>query len=95
MNIYRVTTTPPAINTKFFTQFSKAFKDQVPVRFEEYSPTLNKWFKIDAVPYGDELNVISKDITPQIIEEKTNNLELKVFEMNISGNFTIEQLFVF
>ena len=86
---------PKAINTKFFTQFSKAFKDQIPVSFEEYSPTLNKWFKIDAVPYGDELNVISKDISPQIIEEKTNNLELKVFEMNVEGHFSIEELLTF
>jgi len=86
---------PKAVNTKFFTQFSKAFKDQISVSFEEYSPTLHKWFQIDAVPYGDELNVISKDISPQIIEEKTNNLELKVFEMNVEGNFTIEELLTF
>lgn len=83
---------PKAGSTKFFTQFSKAFKDQVSVSFEEYSPTLNKWFKIDAIPFGDELNVISKDISPQIIEEETNKLELKIFEMNVGGKHSIEQL---
>jgi PAS domain S-box-containing protein len=86
---------PKAVNTQFFTQFSKAFKDQIPVSFEEYSPTLNKWFKIDAVPYGDELNVISKDISPQIIEEKTNNLELKVFEMKVENKYSLEELLNF
>lgn len=33
---------PKAVNTKFFTHFSKAFNEQIPVSFEEYSPTLNK-----------------------------------------------------
>lgn len=86
---------PKALNTQFFTQFTIAFNEQIPVSFEEYSPTLNKWFKVDAVPYGDELNVISKDISLQIIEEKTNNLELKVFEMNVEGNYSIEELLTF
>jgi hypothetical protein len=83
---------PKAISTKFFTQFSKAFKDQIPVSFEEYSPTLNKWFKIDAIPFGDELNVISKDISEQIVEEKTNALELKIFELNVEGKCSVEEL---
>lgn len=86
---------PKAVNTNFFTHFSKAFNEQIPVSFEEYSATLNKWFKIDAVPFGEELNVISKDISPQIIEEKTNILELKVFEMNVEGRCSLEQLMNF
>ena len=86
---------PKAKESKIYTQLHWAFEEQVPVSFEEYSPTLNKWFKIDAVPYGDKLNVISKDLSAQVIAKKLNELDTKVFEMNIKGKHSAEELMLF
>lgn len=86
---------PRREESKINTLLQWAFQEQVPVSFEEYSPSLNKWFKIDAVPYGDKLNVMSKDLSEQVIAKKLNALDIEVFEMNIKGRQTPEELMLF
>ncbi|SEI74091.1 PAS domain S-box-containing protein [Dyadobacter koreensis] len=61
------------IPLRFYNLYLKAIKDNIPVRFEEHSNRLNKWFEVNAYPTGDGLTVYFKDIT----DRKTTESQLK------------------
>jgi PAS domain S-box-containing protein len=52
-----------AVSLKFYTEYHKAMKENVSVRFEEYFPQKNAWFEVAAFPSGNGLSVYFKDIT--------------------------------
>ena len=80
------------LNTPFFTEFNRAFKENVPVNFKEFSPLFNRWFEINAYPFDDSLTVMIRDITKQKIQQLTLSLEKEVLEMSISVQFSLKEI---
>ena len=54
---------PLAVNSTFFNEYNKAFKEQTVVEFQEYYPPFEKWFDVRAYPSHDGLSVFFRDIT--------------------------------
>ncbi|MDZ7755435.1 PAS domain S-box protein [Rhodohalobacter sp.] len=52
-----------ATSLEFYTQYHKAVSEKVDVHFEEYYPTLEKWFEVSAYPSRLGLSVFFKDVT--------------------------------
>lgn len=52
-----------AIGLKFYTKYHQAMNTGKSVRFEEFYPTLKKWFEVSAYPSERGLSVYFKDIT--------------------------------
>jgi PAS domain S-box-containing protein len=52
-----------AVHLDFYKQYHKAMDTGENVTFEEYYPTLKKWFEVTAYPNKDGLSVYFKDIT--------------------------------
>jgi PAS domain S-box-containing protein len=52
-----------AINTDFYRQYHKSLETQKTARFEEYYPTLDKWFEVSVYPSATGLSVYFKDVT--------------------------------
>lgn len=52
-----------AIESDFYTQYHKAMETQRNITFEEYYPTLGKWFEVSAYPSKKSLSVYFKDVT--------------------------------
>jgi len=57
------------IPSGFHSQYLKALDENIPVRFEEYLPTLEKWFEVNAFPAGNGLTVYFKNITERKLTE--------------------------
>lgn len=62
---------PDAVSLGFFDQYHQAISEQVSVEFEEFLPSLSKWFNVHAYPTKDGLSVYFQDITErkQVQEE--------------------------
>lgn len=73
---------PEAKNLKFYKEYSKAFNENVPVKFEEFYAPIHKWFEIEAYPLGDELMVFSKNITIKKQQDLLLSLEKETLELN-------------
>lgn len=82
-------------NIRFTEHFKAALEGAKPLRFVEFSLLLNTWFCIEVIPYNNELNVIATDISDRIVEHKTNELELKTFEMNIEKTYSMSEILMF
>ncbi|MEX0998276.1 MAG: PAS domain-containing protein, partial [Flavobacteriaceae bacterium] len=54
---------PDAIDSDFYRQYHKALETGEVINFEEYYPTLNKWFEVSAYPSEKGLSVYFKDVT--------------------------------
>lgn len=52
-----------AVELKFYTNYHKAIETGRSVTFEEYYPTLEKWFEVSAYPSENGLSVYFKDVT--------------------------------
>ncbi|GAB3169376.1 PAS domain S-box protein [Telluribacter humicola] len=62
---------PEAKALQFYTEFQKAFADQVTVHFEEYSPFTNKWVDFSGYPTEDGLSIFFRDISEQKESQKS------------------------
>lgn len=51
------------VNTEFYRQYFYAMTTGNLVNFEEYYPSLNKWFEVSAYPSKDGLSVYFKDVS--------------------------------
>ncbi|TCJ14597.1 PAS domain S-box protein [Flaviaesturariibacter flavus] len=54
-----------AIALKFYTETNRAFRENTSVHFEEYLPSLGKWFEVSAYPSAEGLSVYFQDINPR------------------------------
>ncbi|MDZ7719063.1 MAG: PAS domain S-box protein [Balneolaceae bacterium] len=54
-----------ATELEFYTQYHKAVNEKITVHFEEFYPTLGKWFEVSAYPSENGLSVFFRDITEQ------------------------------
>lgn len=62
----------------FYVNYLKAFTENIPVSFEEFSVRANKWFAIDAFPSESGLSVYFKDVTDRrAAQESIKNSEEK------------------
>ncbi|WP_161971687.1 PAS domain S-box protein [Flavobacterium silvisoli] len=52
-----------AVDSDFYRQYHKAIDTGENVTFEEFYPTLNKWFEVTAYPNVEGLSVYFKDVT--------------------------------
>lgn len=57
------------IPSRFYNQYLRAFHENIPVRFEEYLQSQDKWFEVNAFPTDAGLTVYFKDITERKIGE--------------------------
>lgn len=95
MNLFEkdfLTVFPKTKETKVFAKFNEAFDAKHVVNFREYSPTLNKWFRFLAVPYQGNLSVVSRDITFEVYEEQTKQLELDILEKYLEDQYSFAEL---
>ena len=83
---------PNGKNLKFYSEFNRSFEENVPVQFEEFSSTFNKWLYFTAYPYENSLTVFVRDITELKIQQLTLSLEKEVLEMNTSATYSLKQL---
>ena len=80
---------------KFSEHFESVLNTKQPIKFVEFSKLLNTWFCIEVIAYNDELSVLVSDISDKIVEQQTNELELKTFEMNIEKERSTEEILLF
>lgn len=84
-----------AISLEFYTQYHKAVREQLSVHFEEYYPTLEKWFEVSAYPSNIGLSVFFKDITERKeTEDKLRRLNeslIKQADELAASNAELEQ----
>ncbi len=71
-----------AVSLKFYDEYHRAIKENIPVKFEEYFAPVEKWFDVSAFPSPLGLTVYFKDIT----EKKMAELELLRFQRIIENS---------
>ncbi|WP_136717424.1 PAS domain S-box protein [Halorientalis salina] len=54
---------PSAVDTTFQAEYERAMAHQEPVSFEEYLPTVEAWFAVEAHPSESGLSVYFRDVT--------------------------------
>lgn len=52
-----------AVSLKFYSQYHRAVRENIAVRFEEYWPVNKMWLEVSAFPSGEGLSVYFKNIT--------------------------------
>lgn len=62
-----------AVSLKFYSQYHRAVRENIAVRFEEYWPISKMWLEVSAFPSGEGLSVYFKNITAW--KELTHQLE--------------------
>jgi len=68
-----------ATELEFYSQYHIAMREQVKVSFQQYYPTLEKWFDVSAYPSSDGLSVFFKDITDRKkTEQRLRELNIKL-----------------
>lgn len=95
MNLFEkdfLTVFPKTKETRVFSEFNQAFDAESAVNFEEYSPTLKKWFRFLAIPYQGNLSVVSRDITLEVNEAQTKQLELHILEKYLEDQYSFAEL---
>ncbi|MDI9256814.1 PAS domain S-box protein [Flavobacterium sedimenticola] len=65
-----------AVDSDFYRRYHKAIATGENVTFEEFYPTLNKWFEVTAYPNAEGLSVYFKDVT---LRKQT---DIKILEAN-------------
>ncbi len=61
---------PEAVGSTFYCQYHEAVETDTAVHFEEFSPSLNKWFEVHAYPSENGIAVSCQDITQHKRVEK-------------------------
>lgn len=83
---------PVAKEGQFYTEYKRAFQEQVPVQFEEYYHPLKQWLEVNAYPSDEGLSVFFRNITQrkesdQALQElyQKNRLVLESTDEGIYG----------
>lgn len=67
---------PESIGNTFYSKYRRAVNEMRPVRFQEFSSALGRWFEIDAYPTPEGLAVYFRDITQQ----RSRDQQLRLLE---------------
>lgn len=68
-----------SIDSESYKNYHLVVENNRSIHFEDYYPTLNKWYAISAYPSGNGLSVYFKDVT----ESKLSEIRLKELNENI------------
>lgn len=84
-----------AKNTRSFTMYREVLEKKSSLQFQDYYPTLDKWFEVSAYPAGSGLSVFFMDITErkrasEKLRELNQSLKKQARELAIS-NAELEQ----
>lgn len=88
---------PQAKNSICHVEYHKAVSEKVAVKYEEFYPSLNRWFTVHAYPAQDGLAVYFDDITERkqahsALQKAHDELEIKVEERTAQLRTANEQL---
>ena len=61
---------PEATSSRFYSEYHRAFAQNTFVSFEEYLPSFDMWFEVNAYPSKDELSVYIKNISERRRQEQ-------------------------
>jgi PAS domain S-box-containing protein len=61
---------PDATSSRFYSEYHRAFAQNTFVSFEEYLPSFDMWFEVNAYPAKDELSVYIKNISERRRQEQ-------------------------
>ena len=72
---------PEAVETRFYSEYQRAMRDNVHVEFEEYYPPLDAWFQVRLFPSADGLLAYTHEVTEAkraeaVLAERTRSLAL-------------------
>ena len=70
-----------AIPLKFFAESSRAMAENTSVQFEEYLPSLGKWFQVSVYPSAEGLSMYFQDINPRKMQQQALQLANDRFEL--------------
>ncbi|HYH00659.1 MAG TPA: PAS domain S-box protein [Terriglobales bacterium] len=76
---------PEALSTRFYTEYARAFSEQVAVEFDEFYPPLDKWLEVRAYPSEDSLTLYFRDITDRKRSDILLTGQKKALEMMAEG----------
>jgi PAS domain S-box-containing protein len=86
---------PEARDSAFGRGYRKAIQDRTKLEFEEFSPTLEKWFHIHAYPSDDGLAVYFQDVTERRkLQDAVRRSELRyraIFDNSMDGVLLVSQ----
>lgn len=83
---------PEAQIRLFYTEYERAFNENVNVRLADYYPPFQRWYEVSAYPYQSNLTIFFKDITEVKIKELNLSLEKDVLEMNTDSVYSLQQI---
>ncbi|RYZ28439.1 MAG: PAS domain-containing sensor histidine kinase [Chitinophagaceae bacterium] len=70
-----------AIPLKFFTESNRAMAENTSIHFEEYLPSLSKWFQVSVYPSAEGLSMYFQDINPRKLQQQALQLANERFEL--------------
>lgn len=70
---------PEAVNTPFYTQYTRAMTEQCALEFEAYYPPFDNWFTVKAYPVPDGLVVYFRDAT----DTRRANQQLRLLQSSV------------
>lgn len=76
---------PGTLGTRFFTEYHRAFAEQVSVVFDEFYTPLDKWLEVRAYPSPDSLTLYFRDITDRKRTDILMAGQKKALEMIAEG----------
>ncbi|MCC9166864.1 PAS domain S-box protein [Pontibacter harenae] len=77
---------PEALSFKHYTEFHRAIKERIAVRFQEFFPPSQQWFEVNAYPSDKSLSVYFRDVTEQRRVTELDKLGRKVLAVNALPN---------
>ncbi|AFY61594.1 PAS domain-containing protein [Synechococcus sp. PCC 6312] len=84
---------PDARGTLFESEYSRAFRENLPVQFEEFYPGTQHWYAVRAYPTEQGLSIYFQNVTEQKLAElqlaETNNRLTTVLESTTDGFFNL------
>lgn len=82
---------PEAVDLTFYDQYHRAIREQTPVSFDAFFPSLEKWFDVRAYPSETGLTVYFQDITKKKMSMSQNEQHYKsLFEQNPDAVFSFD-----
>lgn len=81
---------PEAIGTRFYQEYYRALREQVPVNFQGYFAPLHKWFEVRAYPFQNGLSVFFHDVTEKQETANEEKYYRSLFLENPDAIFTFD-----
>ncbi len=79
---------PQAVNSPLYRKYSAAVEARSPVHFEEFYPSLNKWFEVHVSPSDERASVFIQDITSRKRAEKERGQLAAIVESTDAAIFS-------